>query len=201
MNKRPNPGPWVYFVFAMIMWITLFMFLGIFSGDNYLLYGTISAVSLPFWIKAAKDYYAMEDPYMDINGHLFMAFGILFGGMIGFGYLAAALGHIFPNVLLQDEKMFGLMYLVAGVYMIPMLPSLLYMDKVSCITWTVCTFWLLDGGLLYFFPNSLIIYYINIVGCALMTLGVTWMLINEVCLMCYGKGAPMGKPFKSYPEE
>ena len=199
MNNKPNPGPWATLMFASIMWVFSAMYLGLFKGDNYLMYGVILAVSLPFWVKAANDYYAMEDPYMIISGHYYMAFGFLFGGMMGFGYLACALGHVFP-IVLQDETVFGVIFIVGGVFLLPQIPSMLYLDKVSCITYVIADIWLF-GGIYYFIPDSVFLYYLNVVCCLVMTVGVTWMMINESAIMVYGKGVPMGKPFKAFPTE
>lgn len=199
-RKAPNPGCWITFVFAAIMWVFTLMYFGVFQGDNYLTYGILLTVSLPFWVKSANMYYATGNPYDVISGHFYMVFGILFGGFVGFGFLGAYLGHIFPT-LAQDERIMGVMYLIGGLFLLPLLPSNLYLDKVTCVTWLIGTVWLITGGIWYFRMDSMILYYANMVCCTAMTLGVTWMMINETCIMTYGKGVPMGKPFKSYPEE
>ena len=198
-KKAVNLGPWATFMFATIMWFFTFMYLGVFQGDNYLMYSVIFAVSLLFWIKAANMYYATGDTYDALNVHYYMAFGILFGGMAGFGFLALYLGYVFP-ALAQDEAIMGIFYLIGGVFLLPTIPSLFYMDKVSCITYLIATIWLLVGGIWYFNMNSAFLDSVNIYCCTAMTLGIIWMMIDEVAKMCCGKGVPMGKPFKKYPD-
>lgn len=50
-KKAVNLGPWATFMFATIMWFFTFMYLGVFQGDNYLMYSVILAVSLLFWTR------------------------------------------------------------------------------------------------------------------------------------------------------
>ncbi len=63
------------------------------------------------------------------------------------------------------------------------------------VTWSLCTVWLINGGIYYFY-YSIILYWINIICCCLIAVGVTYMMLNEAYLMSYGRPLPMGRPLK-----
>lgn len=192
-NKQAvNPGCWILYIFTAVMWMFSMIYLNLLKGDNYLIYGLVLLVTLPFWIKAAGQYYQCGDAVM---GHFYMVCGVLFGGFVAVVYLGLYLGHVFP-ALAMDETIMGMLYLTGGLFFLPTVPSFLYMDKVNLVTWTVCTVWLIEGGIAYFFPAVMILYYISMICCILITIGVTYMMFNDTCIMCFGKGLPMGKPVK-----
>jgi hypothetical protein len=176
------------------MWMFVFSYLGMFSGDMYLIFGLVMLVTLPLWVKGANLYYQSGNTFM---GHFYMVFGIMFAGIIAVCYIALYLSHVFP-ALVMDERVMGIFYLVAGVFLIPTVPSYLYLDKVNLITWSGCTIWLFAGGIFYFYYTSVILYWINVVCCVLVAIGVTYMMVNEAYQMCYGRSLPMGKPLKSW---
>lgn len=191
-NQAVNPGCWILYVFTTVMWMFSMMYLNMFQGDNYLMYGLLLLVSLPFWIMAAVQYYRCGDMVM---GHFYMVFGVLFGGFIAVAYLGLYLGHIFP-ALAMDETIMGMLYIAGSLFCLPTVPSFVYMDKVSMVTWTLCTVWLLEGGISYFFPEAAILYQISMLLCLVITVGITYMMLNDTCVMCFSKGLPMGKPIK-----
>ena len=102
-NQAVNPGCWILYVFTTVMWMFSMMYLNMFQGDNYLMYGLLLLVSLPFWIMAAVQYYRCGDMVM---GHFYMVFGVLFGGFIAVAYLGLYLGHIFPALAMDDHPGF-----------------------------------------------------------------------------------------------
>lgn len=191
-RQAVNPSCWVLYIFTAVMWMFSMIYLNVLQGDYYLICGLILLVSLPFWIKAANQYYQNGDVVM---GHFYMVCGVLFGGFIAVVYLALYLGHIFPT-LVMDERIMGMLYLTGGLFFLPTVPSFLYMDKVNLVTWTVCAIWLIEGGIAYFFPDIIILYQIGMICCITITAGVTYMMLNEARMMCLGKGLPMGKPVK-----
>jgi len=195
-RKVINPGAFCTFVFAVILWICSFDYLGVFTGDNYLVYSAIDLVGFISWLIGAKYYYEADNAIM---GHFYMVFGIMFGGFLGSTYLVFYISHIFPS-LVMDTRILGVIYLVGGIFVIPTLPAFLYVDKVNLITWTACTLWLLVGGISYF-AYSYLVYILSLVFCLISTVGVTYMMLSEATEMCYGKGLPMGKPFIGATQE
>lgn len=186
-----NPGPWLLYMFAAQMWLTVLTMLEVLQGDYYLLVGAISLISLPFWIKASNMFYKNGD---ELSGHFYMVFGLLFAGFVGISYVVLYFGHVFP-ALAADERILGFLFLTGGIYLIPSVPSFLYMDKISFFTWTICAVWLVLAGILYFVPVSAALFTANLVLCIVFTLGITYMMLNEIFLMAYNKPLPMGKPF------
>ncbi len=195
-KKMSDPGCWCTFIFAALMWMSVASSLGILQGDMYLMVGVISLITLPFWIMAAKMYYNVGN---DIMGHFYMVFGILFGGLCGSAHIVLYLGHVFP-ALAVSENVVGIFYLVGALFMLPIIPSLFYMDIINLITWLACTLWMLAGGLLYFFSTSTVLYLVYVISCIILTIGITYMMFNEAVFACYGKHLPMGKPLKMYDD-
>lgn len=193
-SVKVTPGPMIDFILSVCMWMFACAYLGLFGGDCYLLYGAVLVISLPFWVKAANMSYNIGNPIM---GHFYLVFGIMLAGFAGVSYIVLYFSHVFPE-LVMDERILGVLFLIAGLFLIPTLPSMLYMDKVNMVTWTVCTIWYIFGGISYFVPNVMFLYMVSVVCCLIASFGVTYMMLNEAVLMCYGKPLPMGKPVKNY---
>lgn len=190
-DKKAAPGCWMTFMFAVMMWIFVLDSLGVFTINDRLLIGSLFLIMYPVWVKGADLYYKCDDAVM---GHFYMVFGITFAGLVGIGYVVLFFSHAIPGWAM-DERFFGVIYLVGGVFLIPTVPSLMYMDKVNMVTWSLCTVWLINGGIYYFY-YSIILYWINIICCCLVAVGVTYMMLNEAYLMSYGRPLPMGRPLK-----
>lgn len=179
------------FMFTVMMWIFVLDCLGILTVNDRLLIGSLFLIMFPVWVKGADLYYKCNDAVM---GHFYMVFGITFTGLVGIGYIVLFFSHVIPGWEMH-EYFFGIVYLVGGVFLIPTVPSLLYMDKVNMVTWFLCTVWLINGGIYYFY-YSIVLYWINIICCCLVAVGVTYMMMNEAYLMRCGRPLPMGRPLK-----
>ena len=192
-TKKPiHPGPWCTFLFAAMMWVFTFSEFGLFGGDDSLLLALILLVSFPFWIKAGEAYCRLGDL---VNGHMYIGLGILFGGFFTAAYLVLYLGHWVPALTIR-ETILGVLFLAGGLYMLPAVPKFLTFDKVNFTTWFGLAVWLLLGSFSYFFPKIAFWDYVNMVCCVVVTASSTWATFHEVAIICYGKGIPMGEPFR-----
>lgn len=185
-----DPSPGVSFIFALLCFVFWLSMTGRLDDGANLTMGSIQVACFVFYTISAVIYFKQG---LAVAGNTYVVFATCFGGIGGFTNIASYIANL--NGLPFDTKATGVVNLLAGLFLLMQLFSMLYTaDKVTFGIYVTAGLALTGSGLIV----------LGLLPMGLMPL-CGWGLFMTGILGSYGIAAamygfngykfPMGKPF------
>lgn len=197
MEKQKNPTAYITFLFGTQMLLCGMILAGMFQGNSDLYYGIYNLACFPVYLQAGKDYMEMGDT---LSAALYYMFGTVFAGAMGAIYIAQYFGGVYGWNL--EYNFMGAFVLMAGVYLIPIVISAMYMPWTEFLTWLIVDLLCLAMGIMGFVGGALggILY---MAATAFSFISGTLLLYMSIVAVfrAIGMTLPVGKPILKFPEQ